>query len=129
MRQFCLALAFLLAITAGAEAGPFRSRGRQQQQSCSSCNTVSSVSAPQQAQSYGDDQSRCQQEANTMAARRIRGYHIGGTIGRFEGVGYGSSPGCATCTPEKFGYHGLALTGDASARGSDGYWYRVRSWR
>jgi hypothetical protein len=127
MVRVILALAFLLAITAGAEAGPFRNRGRQQQ-SCSSCNTVSSASAPQSVQSYGDDQSRCQQEADHMAARRING-HVFGTIGRFEGVGYGNSSGCATCTPEQYGYYGLRLTGDASALGPDGLWRRVRSWR
>lgn len=72
----------------------------------------------------GDDQSRCQQEANIMASRRFCG-HVGSCIGRFEGVGMGSSPNCNTCTPGS----GMRLTGDASAQGSDGRWYRVRSWR
>ena len=76
----------------------------------------------------GGDQARCQQEANIMASRRYCG-HVGSCIGRFEGVGMGSSPSCSTCTPEKSGLRGLRLTGDASARGSDGRWYRVRSWR
>lgn len=70
------------------------------------------------------DQERCQAEANYMAANNITG-HVWGTIGNFEGVGYGSSPNCNTCTPG----NNMSLTGDASAQGSNGKWYRVRSWR
>lgn len=72
----------------------------------------------------GSDQERCQQEADYMAAHGITG-HVGSTIGRFEGVGYGGSPNCNTCTPGG----GMSLTGDASAQGRNGMWYRVRSWR
>lgn len=72
----------------------------------------------------GSDQDRCQAEANHMAANNITG-HVWGCIGRFEGVGYGSSPNCQTCTPGG----GMTLTGDASAQGRNGMWYRVRSWR
>jgi hypothetical protein len=72
----------------------------------------------------GDDQSRCQAEADHMAANNITG-HVGGVIGSFEGVGYGSSPNCNTCTPSG----NMRLTGDASAQGRNGKWYRVRSWR
>ena len=72
----------------------------------------------------GSDQERCQAEANYMAANNISG-HVWGTIGNFEGVGYGSSPNCNTCTPG----NNMRLTGDASAQGSNGRWYRVRSWR
>lgn len=72
----------------------------------------------------GSDQERCQAEANYMAANNITG-HVWGCIGRFEGVGYGSSPNCNTCTPGS----SMALTGDASAQGRNGMWYRVRSWR
>lgn len=72
----------------------------------------------------GSDQERCQAEADYMAANHISG-HVWGCIGRFEGVGYGSSPNCNTCTPSG----GMSLTGDASAQGSNGRWYRVRSWR
>lgn len=71
-----------------------------------------------------DDQSRCQAEADYMAANNITG-HVWGCIGRFEGVGYGSSPNCNTCTPGS----SMTLTGDASAQGRNGMWYRVRSWR
>ena len=46
-----------------------------------------------------------------MAANNITG-HVWGCIGRFEGVGYGSSPNCNTCTPGG----GMSLTGDASAQ-------------
>jgi hypothetical protein len=70
------------------------------------------------------DQERCQAEANYMAANNISG-HVWGTIGNFEGVGYGSSPNCNTCTPSS----NMRPTGDASAQGSNGRWYRVRSWR
>jgi hypothetical protein len=72
----------------------------------------------------GSDQERCQAEANYMAANNISG-HVWGTIGSFEGVGYGNSPNCNTCVPSS----NLRLTGDASAQGRNGMWYRVRSWR
>lgn len=72
----------------------------------------------------GSDQERCQAEANYMAQNGITG-HVWGCIGRFEGVGYGSSPNCNTCTPSS----SMSLTGDASAQGRNGMWYRVRSWR
>ena len=87
-------------------------------------------SQPQKTYSYtsnvsgGDDQSRCEAEANYMAANNITG-HVWGCIGSFEGVGYGSSPNCNTCTPGG----NMRLTGDASAQGRNGMWYRVRSWR
>jgi len=74
--------------------------------------------------SFGGDQERCQAEANYMAANNITG-HVWGVIGRFEGVGYGSSPNCRTCTPSS----NMTPTGDASAIGRNGMWYRVRSWR
>jgi hypothetical protein len=70
------------------------------------------------------DQERCQAEANYMAANNITG-HVWGVIGNFEGVGYGGSPNCNTCTPRSQ----MGLTGDASAQGRNGMWYRVRSWR
>jgi hypothetical protein len=126
MIRVLLALLFAL-VAVNAEAGPFRRRPTTNQ-SCTSCNQGGVVVEQSSYVGGSDDQSRCQQEANLMAARRIRG-HVGDTIGRFEGVGYGGSPGCATCTPEAYGYRGLRLSGDASAQGSDGYWYRVRSWR
>lgn len=70
------------------------------------------------------DQERCQAEADYMAANNITG-HVWGCIGNFEGVGYGNSPNCNTCTPSG----NMNLTGDASAQGRNGMWYRVRSWR
>jgi hypothetical protein len=88
-------------------------------------------SQPTKAYSYTNnisnsmnDQDRCQAEANYMAANRISG-HVWETIGNFEGVGYGSSPNCNTCTPS----NNMRLTGDASAQDNSGRWYRVRSWR
>lgn len=77
-----------------------------------------------QAAAGASDQERCQAEANYMAANSITG-HVWSCIGNFEGVGYGSSPNCNTCTPSG----GMTLTGDASAQGKNGMWYRVRSWR
>jgi len=74
--------------------------------------------------SHGGDQERCQAEANYMAQHGIAG-HVGSCIGRFEGVGYGSSPNCNTCTPSS----PMNCTGDACAQGRNGMWYRVRSWR
>lgn len=74
--------------------------------------------------SGSDDQSRCQAEADYMASHGIRG-HVWGCIGRFEGVGFGHHPHCNTCTPGG----SMTPTGDASAQGRDGLWYRVRSWR
>lgn len=76
------------------------------------------------ANNFGSDQDRCQAEANYMAANNISG-HVWGTIGNFEGVGYGSSPNCNTCVPSG----NMRLTGDASAQSNSGRWYRVRSWR
>jgi hypothetical protein len=70
------------------------------------------------------DQDRCQAEANHMASNNITG-HVWGVIGNFEGVGYGNSPNCKTCTPSS----NMRMTGDASALGRNGKWYRVRSWR
>lgn len=71
----------------------------------------------------GDDQARAQAEANYMAAHGIRG-HVGGLIGRFEGVGWATGGMPNTCTP---GY-AMTLTADAIAHGPGGV-YRVRAWR
>lgn len=78
----------------------------------------------QYSYTVSSDQERCQAEANYMASNRISG-HVWGTIGRFEGVGFGYSPHCNTCVPSS----PMRLTGDASAVDSYGRWYRVRSWR
>lgn len=118
MRPVLFALALVL-VCAVAEARPRRTTGY---------SSPTTTAAPVSYESSGDDQSRCQQEANIMASRRFTG-HVGSCIGRFEGVGCGSSPNCNTCTPEGSGLRGLRLTGDASACDSSGRWYRVRSWR
>ena len=109
-----LAVCLVFGIAAIAEAKPRRYSY--------STPTVSSytVNIP----STSSDQERCQAEANHMAANNITG-HVWGCIGNFEGVGYGSSPNCQTCTPSSK----MTLTGDASAQGRNGMWYRVRSWR
>ena len=124
-----VALMLSLALTNASYASPW---GRRRNTNTYTPST-NSVSQSEKVYSYtnsdtvssgNSDQERCQAEANYMAANNITG-HVWGVIGRFEGVGYGSSPNCNTCTPRS----GMALTGDASAQGRNGMWYRVRSWR
>ena len=113
MRNFMIALALFFVTGIAQAAGPryYYSQPKIAVQSYTGMNS-------------GDDQSRCQAEANHMAANNITG-HVWGVIGSFEGVGYGSSPNCSTCVPSS----NMRLTGDASAQGRNGMWYRVRSWR
>jgi hypothetical protein len=113
MRNFMIVLALLFVTNLAQAAGPryYYSQPKTVVQSYTSMNS-------------GDDQSRCQAEANHMAANNITG-HVWGVIGSFEGVGYGSSPNCNTCVPNSQ----MRLTGDASAQGKNGMWFRVRSWR
>lgn len=126
MRFFIVAL--LVLVAGVAEARPRRTYSTPTYSSPS----VSSMPVYQEQKMMntggdlysGSDQDRCQAEANYMASRGITG-HVGSCIGSFEGVGYGSSPNCNTCTPGR----GMNLTGDASAQGRNGMWYRVRSWR
>jgi len=109
---FSIGLLFVTTFTAEAARPKYYSQPTVAVQSYAS-NYVSS-----------SDQDRCQAEANHMAANNISG-HVWGVIGNFEGVGYGSSPNCNTCTPSS----NMRLTGDASAQAHNGKWYRVRSWR
>jgi hypothetical protein len=114
MRILITALSFILVTTLAAQAA----RPKYYSQPTNKVyNYSSSINS-------GSDQDRCQAEANYMAANNISG-HVWGTIGNFEGVGYGSSPNCNTCVPG----NNMRLTGDASAQSSSGRWYRVRSWR
>jgi hypothetical protein len=118
--KYVLAIAVLLVCSADAFAKPKYYK---------TYNTVPAVPSSEKVSSYtssnsASDQDRCQAEANYMAANNITG-HVWGCIGRFEGVGYGHSPNCNTCTPSG----GMTPTGDASAQGRNGLWYRVRSWR
>lgn len=115
-RKVFLATALIAIFAAEAHARPRRSNTQSVQSVPSYSYTSSHVGM--------SDQERCQAEADHMAANNIMG-HVWGTIGRFEGVGYGSSPNCNTCTPGS----GMTPTGDASAMGRNGMWYRVRSWR
>lgn len=119
MKIFISAIALFFVATLTAEAARPRYYSQPKTYSQSAIRVESYTSA-----NSGDDQSRCQAEANYMAANNITG-HVWGTIGSFEGVGYGSSPNCNTCTPG----NNMRLTGDASAQGRNGMWYRVRSWR
>ena len=95
---------------------------------CSQTHAQNFCTQPFHSQTYTSlpltDQQRCEAEANYMARNRITG-HVWGTIGRFEGVGFGYSPNCNTCSPG----NSMTLTGDASAMDIYGRWYRVRSWR
>ena len=109
MKVFIVAVSLVFVTTfAASAAGPSSNR----------------VGAYVNSYNMSSDQDRCQAEANHMAANNISG-HVWGTIGSFEGVGYGSSPNCNTCTPR----NNMTPTGDASAQGRNGKWYRVRSWR
>ena len=72
------------------------------------------------------DQQRCQAEADAMARHRWF-QHIGPTIGSFEGIGWGRCPNPLTCEPEK--WKGYRVTGDATAKTSEGVTVRVRAWR
>ena len=114
MKIFMIAIALVFVTTFTAEAA----RPKYYSQP----NTV--VQSYTSSYSSSSDQERCQAEANHMAANNITG-HVWGVIGNFEGVGYGSSPNCNTCTPS----NNMSLTGDASAQGRNGMWYRVRSCR
>lgn len=71
-----------------------------------------------------DDQTACQRKADYMARHYISGHPLK-RVGRFEGTGYGRSNNPGTCVP----YYRMTLTGDATARASNGMTYRVRSWR
>ncbi len=115
MRNFMIALVLVFVTTLTAQAA--RPKYYSYSQPTTKVQSYTSMN-------NGDDQSRCQAEANHMAANNITG-HVWGVIGSFEGVGYGSSPNCNTCTPSS----NMRLTGDASAQGRNGMWYRVRSWR
>lgn len=114
MKIFMIAFALVFMTTLTAEAARPRYYSQPTVKTQSYTTMINS----------GDDQSRCQAEADYMARNRITG-HVWGTIGNFEGVGYGSSPNCNTCVPGG----NMRLTGDASAQDSNGKWYRVRSWR
>jgi hypothetical protein len=70
------------------------------------------------------DQEACQREADYMAKHKIC-RHVFGVIGNFEGIGCGNSDKPATCIPRRK----MKLTGDATAKDSNGRTYRVRSWR
>ena len=115
MKTLMMVLVLFFMTTISAEAKPRYYSNQTQTKVYNYTNNV---------MSGGNDQDRCQAEANYMAANNITG-HVWGTIGSFEGVGYGSSPNCNTCVPSGR----MNLTGDASAQGRNGMWYRVRSWR
>jgi hypothetical protein len=127
-KSFIFAIVAVLVVSNYSDAAP-----RRKNYTYSTPNYSSSIPSEEKVYSYtnsvpnsqgNSDQERCQAEANYMAANNITG-HVWSCIGSFEGVGYGSSPNCNTCTPSGR----MSLTGDASAQGKNGRWYRVRSWR
>jgi len=120
MKTFMIACALFFVANLNAEAA----RPRYYSQPKTYSQPTMRVESYVNSYNSNSDQDRCQAEANYMAAHNITG-HVWGVIGNFEGVGYGSSPNCNTCTPNSQ----MTLTGDASAQGSNGKWYRVRSWR
>ena len=122
MKSAIFALMFCLLLQGAAHARPRRGYTTYSTPSYSAPKTYSYTS--DHGSVGGGDQERCQAEANYMAANNITG-HVWGCFGCFEGVGYGSSPNCNTCTPSG----SMTMTGDASAQGRNGMWYRVRSWR
>jgi len=103
-----------------AEAGLFRRRGRRV--------------APVQATGHVASKSWqkiAQLRANAMARRGNLTHNIHRIADCpcypaevAEGIGYGGSPQCATCT-----FRGRAVVADAHARAADGTYYRVRFWR
>ncbi len=123
MRPFSFAALLIVVLAGVAEARPKRGYTYSMPVYKQPTKTYAYTSTTEAATS-GSDQARCQAEADYMAANGITG-HVWGCIGSFEGVGYGSSPNCQTCTPSG----AMTPTGDASARGRNGMWYRVRSWR
>ena len=78
---------------------------------------------------WGDattDQQRCQAEADFMAKHRFFA-HVGPTIGKYEGVGWGRCDKPCTCKPDRSKKY--RVTGDAFSKTEDGITVRVRSWR
>lgn len=120
MKFSLLAVALMCIMAGDAYAKPRRNYNY----SMPTYSNASNYSYTSATVNSGSDQERCQAEADYMAANNITG-HVWGCIGRFEGVGFGHSPNCNTCTPGS----GMMLTGDACAQGRNGMWYRVRSWR
>jgi|GEM_PF-583459 len=123
MKRFIAALFVCVIISGIAHARPRRSYNTYKTPTYSSSPKTYGYTS-ENSQGNQSDQDRCQAEADYMAANNISG-HVWGCIGSFEGVGYGSSPNCNTCTPSS----NMTNTGDASAQGANGRWYRVRSWR
>jgi hypothetical protein len=80
--------------------------------------SASVLMAPETAQTI-------QAEADFMAKYRFFA-HVGPTIGRYEGVGWGRCDKPCTCKPNA---KGLKVTGDAFAKTKDGVTIRVTSWR
>jgi len=72
-----------------------------------------------------------QMRANAMARRGNLTHNIHRIAdcpsypdGLAEGIGYGSSPQCATCT-----FRGRTVVADAHAKSANGLFYRVRFWK
>jgi hypothetical protein len=124
-KNFFAAVLIALTISSFSYGSPRRKNYYPSYSTPNSSASEMTYSYTSSSSSGNNDQERCQAEANYMAANNIQG-HVWGRIGSFEGVGYdGSSPNTPTCEPRG----NMTLTGDASAQGRNGRWYRVRSWR
>jgi hypothetical protein len=72
------------------------------------------------------DQAAATQKIEYMVQNNIINRHVGPMIGRFEGIGYSTSPNnIRTCTPRQ----PMTLTADVVRRTRDGMYLRIRIWR
>lgn len=72
------------------------------------------------------DQQAASDKLNLMVQNNILNRHVPPLLGRFEGIGYSSSPlNIPTCTPRQK----MTLTADVVQRSRNGLWVRMRVWR
>ena len=71
------------------------------------------------------DQAAAEQKLNIMIQQNITNRHIGVPLGRFEGIGYSTTPSVSTCVPRR----PMTLTADVVRRNRNGLWVRIRVWR
>lgn len=73
------------------------------------------------------DQSAAERKVDIMIQQNIINRHIGQPLGRFEGIGFSTSPtNIRTCTPPR---RGMVLTADVVRRTRNGLYFRMRVWR
>lgn len=71
------------------------------------------------------DQAAAEQKLEIMIQQNITNRHIGVPLGRFEGIGYSTTPNVSTCVPRR----PMTLTADVVRRNRNGLWVRIRVWR